>query len=150
VVLAVLAAGHAVMTLTPGLLGDLGVRLATPGEYDSLAARGYDRIVNHPEYLFFGAGEGAYERFKSELYPWGEIHSTFGTLLFCYGILGTGLFVCGLFFACRRDLRAALYFLPAFVHGTAHHGGRFAFFWTMLAFVCCCALARHADDKVTS
>jgi hypothetical protein len=144
-----LGAVYALVALGSHGLGELGNRFTAPGEYDSLASRGYDRLVNHPEYLFFGAGEGAYERFRSALYPWGEIHSTLGTFFFCYGIVGLGLFACGLFFACRRDLRAGLYLVPAFVYGTAHHGGRAAFFWALVAFVCCTALHRRTGEART-
>jgi hypothetical protein len=146
--LAVAALGAVVLafTLAPDLLGKSHERLIAGGEYDSFATRGYDRMLNYPEYLLLGAGEGAYERFRSDLYA-SEIHSSFGTLLFCYGVVGAGCFAAALFFLCRRDGRAALYLLPAFVHGTAHHGVRFAFFWAMLAFVCCTALGPPPDPE---
>jgi hypothetical protein len=145
-----LAAGAlAAALLAPGLASDLldrsPARLFTSGEYDSFAMRGYDRILNDPEYLFLGAGEGAYYRFQSALHG-SELHSSFGTLLFCYGVVGAGCFACALVLLCRRDLRAALYLLPAFVHGTAHQGVRFAFFWALLAFVCCAALGPREPD----
>src|SRR2546422_1043712 len=65
-------------------------RLASQGKEESMEMRGYDRMTNHPQYLLFGAGEGAYYRFQS---AWPrELHSSYGTLLFCYGIFGTALF----------------------------------------------------------
>jgi hypothetical protein len=60
-------------------------------EDDQVSGRGYDRIIDHPEYLLYGAGEGAHYRFGTML----EIHSGLGTILFSYGFLGFALF--GLF-----------------------------------------------------
>jgi hypothetical protein len=129
---------YLIITVTPPILSKAEERYVVQGEYDTLATRGYDRIVNYPEHILFGAGEGVYERFRSELYG-SEIHSSYGTLLFCYGIPGTVLFTLGLLGVCRRDPRLALYMIPAFVHGVGHQGLRFAFFWAMLAFLCCYA-----------
>src|SRR5205823_5827535 len=98
---------------------------------------------------------GAYERFRSELYG-SELHSTYGTLIFCYGIPGAGLFTLGLLMIGRSDPRVAVFVLPALVHGVGHHGLRFAFFWATLAFLCACALpanptlARDADSSGAS
>ncbi|ACJ28360.1 Conserved hypothetical protein [Shewanella piezotolerans WP3] len=58
--------------------------------------RGYDRIYNNYEYLIFGAGEGAVDRFDSYLVNeehQSELHSVIGTLLFCYGIVGLFLII---------------------------------------------------------
>jgi hypothetical protein len=143
-----LAAVVLALKFAPDFLGKSYERLAVGGTYDTLATRGYDRMVNHPEHLVLGAGEGAYERFHTELFS-SEIHSSFGTLLFCYGVVGLGCFVAFLYFMCRHDPRAALYLVPAFVYGFGHQGVRFAFFWAMLAFVCCIALRpRRAEPAV--
>jgi hypothetical protein len=143
-----LAAVLLAVEFAPDVLGKTHERLVTSGEYDSFATRGYDRMVKYPEYLLLGAGEGAYNRFRSDL-PGTEIHSSFGTLLFCYGIVGAGCFVGALALLGRRDPRVALYVLPAFVHGTAHQGIRFAFFWAMVAFVCCTALGPPPEQTVS-
>ncbi len=140
-VLGALAAVYLVLKLDPATVSQFGERFVTHGEYDSLSTRGYDRIVNHPEYLLAGAGEGAYTRFRSDLFGT-ELHSSYGTLLFCYGIPGLGLFFAGLLLMARSDWTSALYMLPPFVYGSAHHGFRFAFFWMTLGFLCCTALAR--------
>jgi hypothetical protein len=56
--------------------------------------RGYDRIENHSEYLLFGAGEGATTRFaETTIIGTHEIHSSAGTLLFAYGIVGATMFL---------------------------------------------------------
>lgn len=134
-----LTAVYLVLALDPGIVGKAEERLVVAGEYDTPETRGYDRIVNYPEHILFGAGEGAYERFRSALYG-SELHSSYGTLLFCYGIIGTVLFGAALFWIARADLRLALFLIPAFAYGSAHQGVRFAFFWTMLAVLACSAL----------
>jgi hypothetical protein len=137
---------YLILAVSPPLVSKSEERYVVPGEYDTLATRGYDRIVNYPEYLLFGAGEGAYERFRSDLYG-SEIHSSYGTLLFCYGIPGTALFTLALLGICRRDPTSALYLIPAFIHGAGHQGLRFAFFWATMAFLCCYAL--KTADRTT-
>lgn len=46
--------------------------------------RGIDKAFIEYKYLFFGAGEGFYERFPDSPY---EVHATFFSILFCYGII---------------------------------------------------------------
>jgi hypothetical protein len=119
--------------------------------------RGYDRIWRNPEYLLTGAGEGAYERF---VFRPGEarreLHSSFGSLLFSYGIVGLTLF--GVF-AVRvvrgAALRMSLMLVPALVFTVAHQGLRFTMFWVVLAaFVILKSLPDPAtkphDDRVPS
>lgn len=96
--------------------------------------RGYDRLWNYPEYLPLGAGEGEYARFMKEGEIRREIHSSFASILFGYGIVGLALF--GVFFV--RVLRGAtrrnmLLIVPALVYTVAHQGLRFTMFWIVLA-----------------
>lgn len=102
---------------------------------DSYEGRGYDRILNNPEFLVLGAGEGGYYRFDTLLKA-GEIHSSFGTLIFCYGFVGFILFFrfLGAVFA-RSKLFDYLYFLPVFVYSITHQGLRDTLFWVFLAVV---------------
>lgn len=95
--------------------------------------RGYDRITNHPGYLVLGAGEGAYRRFESYIGKH-EMHSSIGTLLFCYGIPGFILF--GMFFASLFrgvPMRVVFYILPVVLYGLTHNGLRFTPLWVLLA-----------------
>ncbi len=48
--------------------------------------RGYDRFIYYPQYIIFGSGEGGYYRF-TDTYHQGEIHATFPSILFYYGII---------------------------------------------------------------
>lgn len=101
---------------------------------DEFYHRGYDRMLNHHHYLILGAGEGAYYRFQSE--HWGELHSTFGTMLFCYGAVGSLLFA-RLFWIVGRQCgpRALLFLAPAAAFGMTHNGLRQWEFWMLFAFV---------------
>ena len=97
--------------------------------------RGYDRIWNNKEYALLGAGEGANWRFKeSTKIGIAEIHSSAGTLLFCYGIVGLILF--GVF-AWRlvqgAPLRSTLMFVPPGLYALAHQGLRFTSLWILIA-----------------
>ncbi len=105
------------------------------GGDDSAAGRGYDRLVLNMEYLILGAGEGAYKvgRFESMLQN--EMHSTFGNMLFAYGITGFSLF---LFFLYRCLSRSTLivniaFFSGPFLYGITHNGIRSGLLWVLLA-----------------
>jgi len=116
-------------------------RMASIGEDkdDSLAGRGYDRIFTEIQYVFFGAGEGDYQRHNS---LWaGEIHSTFGTLLFCYGLVG--LLLLSMFIYKTVYVRIGLinflaYLIPVFAYSVTHNGLRFTPFWILLALLSVC------------
>jgi len=97
--------------------------------------RGYDRITQHPEYLPLGAGEGGFTRWDEESHVrLMEIHSSAGTILFSYGILGSLLF---LLFGWRvirgAPLRLVLLLLPPAMYTIAHHGLRFTLLWVLLS-----------------
>lgn len=55
------------------------------GEVSFAQERGLDKITMYPQYVIFGAGEGVYERFQT--YYVNEMHSTFPSMLFYYGII---------------------------------------------------------------
>ena len=79
-------------------------RLDTIGKEndDSPEGRGYNRIVNNPEYLVLGAGEGAFHRFRT----WAssnELHSGFATILFSYGIVGFLLLTFFIYFIVHKQ-----------------------------------------------
>jgi hypothetical protein len=95
--------------------------------------RGYDRILNNREYWILGAGEGEYGRFKeTTLIGGSELHSSAGTLFFCYGAVGMSLF---LWFAVRLVKGASIWqsmaLVPAAVYGLTHQGLRFTLLWVL-------------------
>jgi hypothetical protein len=109
---------------------------------DSAAGRGYNRIWLYPEYLVFGAGEGAFYRFSGTNN--GEIHSTFGTILFSYGIVGSGLFlIAALLILLQVRFVFAFYLVPAAMYGLTHNGLRDTLVWILLALVLTGRQATH-------
>jgi hypothetical protein len=143
----VIVSGLVIVTLV--FLTDFGAalvrsteeRLDTVGRTkdDSLEARGYHRIVDFPEYLAFGSAEGAYDRFDPA-HPI-EIHSSPGTILFSYGLVGSAAF---LFFLLHVVKRAPVYLvahlLPVAFYSVTHNGLRDSLFWILLAFLQCLAV----------
>lgn len=96
-----------------------------------LAERGYDRIWEHKQYLILGAGEGGMSRFSETRM---EIHSSVGTVLFSYGLVGFVLFMIFLAKLVRGSpLRFAVILVPALVYTLAHQGLRSTTFWIVLA-----------------
>lgn len=112
-------------------------RVATAGSGDDSAeGRGYDRIWIHPEYMMLGAGEGEYWRFNSFIR--GEIHSSLGTIIFCYGIPGMLAFLYFLLtWAKRAGFENGMLLLPLAMYSVTHMGLRFTPFWTLLALSLC-------------
>ena len=135
------------LVFQPGLVQDLftqhGVvanvikRLEGIGKQadDSAEGRNYDRIWRFPEYLLLGSGEGAYERFsRTPAEPsTGEMHSTLGTILFCYGMVGLTMFGLLLYQIFRKALiRHFFYFGPLLMYGMTHQGLRLTSIWLAL------------------
>jgi hypothetical protein len=111
-------------------------------------------LIEYPEHLILGAGEGAAERFYTSrrgdtedgTNGGAEVHSTLGVVLFAYGIPGTALFLLFLWRVVRADPAHALTLVvPLLAYGLAHNGLRFSFFWFCLAVVYC--TARVGDLK---
>ena len=100
---------------------------------DSLEGRGYARLWQYPQYLIFGAGDGATWRFATGVK---EFHSTLGMLVFGYGVVGLSLFftmMAGIFRGALR--RHVLYAAPLFIYGLTHNGLRFTMLWIFFGLV---------------
>jgi len=94
-----------------------------------LEDRGYDRIVKFPQYLFFGAGEGEYQRFNYRI----ELHSTFFNILFSYGFIGLTIFAFALIAILRKsDFSVKLILLIIVLYTLAHMTLRSPLFWLSL------------------
>jgi hypothetical protein len=104
-------------------------------QYTFFEERGYDRILSHKEYWFLGAGEGGTQRFaKSTAFGTPEIHSGYGTIFFCYGIVGSLMFLTYLWrVAAGAPLRSMLILLPMLAYMIAHQGLRTTSVWIFLA-----------------
>ena len=106
---------------------------------DSLAGRGYHVLYQARGWeIFFGLGESGVKEFVGH-----EVHSTVGSVLASYGLVGAGLFVTFLGLWAKR-LYDVLGFTGLFVvgsspmlYGLTHNGIRFTMFWLFvgLSFV---------------
>lgn len=97
--------------------------------------RGYDRILNHPEQLLIGGGEGLRERWNSFLINEDiqlELHSTVGTIVFSYGIPGLIITLYYIFIMCRRDPLFLVFIVALFPYLITHNMLRNPLFWFAL------------------
>lgn len=101
---------------------------------DTFEGRGYARIEMHPRYLVLGAGEVGHDRHGDF---GGELHSSWATVLFSYGVVGSALLVV-FFWSSLRFLGPLdwLFLLPVFWYGITHQGLRFRLFWVFIGLVC--------------
>lgn len=92
--------------------------------------RGYNRIIEFPQYIIFGAGEGYLERFNTNI----ELHSLFGTLLFSYGLIGLILFLILITYLIF-NLKFTTYYIliGPFLYSITHQGLRETFLWILIA-----------------
>ncbi|MGR7814443.1 hypothetical protein [Lacinutrix undariae] len=94
--------------------------------------RGYDRLFQFPQYLFFGAGEGEVERFNSPI----ELHSTFASILFSYGIVGFLFFAIAIATFLKKIYREIIVLLIIIgIYATVHMSLRIPFLWITLLFI---------------
>ncbi len=113
--------------------------------------RGYDRLWKHPEHLALGAGEGDVTRFQDQKHSPGELHSSFATVLFSYGIVGLVLFLIFLFrLGQGSSLRLLAMLLPTLSYTLAHNGLRTTQLWVLLAFFVILKLPAAATPKPAS
>ncbi len=99
---------------------------------DSLAGRGYDRLIQYVQYTLLGAGEGEFTRFALSKHH-GELHSTIANILFSYGLVGLLLFV-SLFLNSKFYIGRVLFYMsPILLYGLAHNGIRSPLFWIAFA-----------------
>lgn len=94
--------------------------------------RRYNRIIDNKKYWVFGAGEGAFqERFNS-----GEIHSTFFSFFFNYGIIGTIILITLVVFLLKNSKKEEIFlFFILVIYGLTHNGIRQSLFWVLLALI---------------
>ena len=93
--------------------------------------RGYDKIVNNPQYILIGAGEGSYERFNG--YNNLEIHATFPGILFYYGIFPFFLLFKWIYKNLKNnEIKNIVYLLPLFVESFTLLNQRQSLFWGII------------------
>lgn len=108
-------------------------RIATAGASDGgLGERGFDRIIEFPKYIFFGAGEGFPSRFNTKM----ELHSTFLNLIFSYGIIGFFLYVRAIITLLANSyLDIIILFLILSIFANVHMTLRIPLFWIALGIL---------------
>jgi len=114
---------------------------------DTWEGRGYDRLWKFPQYLLFGAGEGATERFAEKTRFLGEIHSSWVGVLFNYGLIGS-LFFFGFLYVVMHDMKVVwfkLMLLPPIAYGFATYNIRNWYFWIGLAVLYICSVSLQHD-----
>jgi hypothetical protein len=97
-----------------------------------LEVRGHLRIIEYPQYLLFGAGQGMDERFDSN--NGYEVHSSFVGVFFYYGFFGIVLFFLFLWNLFKIKINLLL-LMPLFIYGLFTQGLRSPYFWIALGFV---------------
>lgn len=125
----------------------LMVRFEERGFDDTPEGRGYDRLWKFPQYLLFGAGEGAAERFAEKTRFLGEIHSSWAGVLFNYGLIGS-LFFFGFLYVVIHDMKVVwfkLMLLPPIAYGFATYNIRNWYFWIGLAVLYICSVSLQHD-----
>ncbi len=110
-------------------------RIENDKSFGFVEERGYDRIFQHQEYWVLGSGEGGYRRWRETSAIGGhELHSSLGTLFFCYGAIGTLLFVLFMWKVLWGNaLRTWLVVGAPLAYGMTHQGLRFMLFWVLIA-----------------
>lgn len=92
--------------------------------------RGYTRILNYTQYLFFGAGQGLDMRFNSPV----EIHSTWAGILFYYGVVGMSLFLVFIINILKNlNIYQKILFLVPLMYSFSTFGARTVIFWILVA-----------------
>ncbi len=146
VLLSLAVAGVALLAFDPAsaVLARAQDRIRTDQTAGFFEERGYDRITSHPEFWLLGAGEGKYERFAdTTVIGDHELHSSAGTVFFCYGVVGSLLFLAFLGrLMVGAPLRVMVLLLPAAAYGLTHQGLRVTLFWMLLALFLCLKEAR--------
>ena len=116
-----------------GFFGDLISRLTLGiNEKDTqIEDRGFYALLNYPEHLFFGAGQGGYAIY----HPTGnEIHSNWFGILFYYGALGLFLFVAFLYKIFKKlDFPDKMLFLAPMLYGFTTYSARTSIFWFVIS-----------------
>ncbi len=125
----------AILLLQNDMFLDMVNRFGSTDFAEQADIRGYTRVVNYPEYLLFGSGQGLDDRFGAAH----EIHSTWVAFLFYYGAVGLALFCLFLFFIYRNmSLANLMIAVSPLMYSFSTFGARTPVFWVFLAVACCC------------
>jgi hypothetical protein len=97
---------------------------------DDLDERGWYRLIEYPDFLLFGAGQGQHFRFNSDV----EIHSTWAGIFFYYGLIGFILFFFPFFLMIKNlKMGSKLIVLAPLVYSLSTFSARTPIFWFFIA-----------------
>ena len=97
---------------------------------NGLEGRNYLRLINYPQYLIIGSGEGKNERFGNK--DMNEIHSSFANILFSYGFIGLILFIFPYLYILKSKNNFLIFcLLIYFVFTIVHSTLRWPLFWIL-------------------
>lgn len=109
----------------------------TDGDSDIslLEDRGYDIILKYPLYVLYGAGEGGYDRFVLATNNHGlEIHATFPSILFYYGIIPLAILLRWIYRKIKGcDPRIMIVYIALFIESFTLLNQRQALFWMLIS-----------------
>lgn len=92
--------------------------------------RGFEMLLNYPEYLIFGAGQGGYQLYNSTGV---EIHSTWFGIIFYYGIIGFLIFIYFMFSVFKKlSFTDKFIFLGPMFYGFFTYNARTIIFWFLV------------------
>lgn len=95
--------------------------------------RGYDKIYNQPHVIFYGSGEGEYGRYIAA--HDGEIHATFPSILFYYGIIPTIILLSWIWqYIKNQKINVQIVYLSMFLESFFLLNQRQAYFWILIVF----------------
>ena len=112
--------------------------------------RGYNRILNYREYLVIGAGEGEFQRFASGSHS-DEIHSSLGTIVFSYGVIGLTFFGL-LLISSMRGAPIGIWFImiAPLSYGINHQGLRQPLFWLCFMIVRLATVKKQREQNLVN
>ncbi|MEZ2457723.1 hypothetical protein ACBR55_03905 [Salinicoccus roseus] len=117
---------------------------STTNTSDFYLERGYNRIIENPEFLVLGAGEGQFERFNATL----ELHSSIGTILFSYGIVGLLLLILPFtFIFVKSNIKTIILLSAPILYGLSHNGLRDSMFWIFFILILHVAYENYKKEK---
>lgn len=102
-------------------------RFQENGKEDKLLNRGYTRFIDYPKYLLLGAGERRNDRFNDEY----EFHSSYGSILWGYGIIGFMLLFMFHGFCFRFFDWTIILLVPLIINSIVHNDMRFIYTWIL-------------------
>lgn len=108
--------------------------------------RGFDILLEFPEYLIFGAGQGNYGRFSPTEH---EIHSTWFGIVFYYGAFALSIFLAFIYQIFKKLTTAEKFlFLTPLLYGFTTYSARATVFWFFLAIFITQSKAATKANKI--